>query len=121
VNDSDAIDDIDALQRDLMADVRGSLDKLGPAMMETKIAQQQLFTQSINDGGPASTPAAVALLLDYAKISVRNLAADMKMSRKKLTEMIEGRRDMPNDVITRIWDAIDRKRPGMLDRLRNMK
>jgi hypothetical protein len=112
--------EVAVLQKELQTDMRASLEHLGPAMISSKIQQHQILSQSAAAGGPTSAVGAVQTLLDYTKVGVRPLSQRIGVKRKILQQMISGERDMPAEVISNIWDAIEVMRPGVLDKLMAM-
>ena len=111
------IENVDNIEQE----VQESLKSLGPLMVSNRIEQEQLLAQSAMSGGPSSIHDAVNILLERAGIGVRHLARNIQVSRKPLQQMLRGERDMSPDIITKIYNEIERVKPGMIDRLAKME
>ncbi len=102
-------------------EVKESLNQLGPVMIGQRIQQDQLLMQSAAAGGPTSVAEAMNILLKRAGIGVRHLARDINVSRKPLQQMLNGEREMSADIISKIYDQIEKVKPGMIDSLAKMQ
>lgn len=89
------------------------LGSLGPLLISGKLEQQAILEQSAMDGGPTNVSDAFVHLMDYLKIGYRELARQTGRPRKKLQDMIEGKKPMPPEVVSELHAIFTKKKPEL--------
>ncbi len=79
------------------------------------IQQQMLLQESAEMGGPSSIQDAVLQALKICKLSVRNVAPKINISRRVLQDMLDGRRSITVEVVSKLYPILAAARPDVFD------
>lgn len=103
------------IEKDLLSDMKTSFGDIGKEVISSKIATQQLFAQSSQEGGPTSVNGAIVNLMKNFNIGYRHLSVKTGVKRKLLVSMIEGRVSMPPEVLQKICAVFESRQPSLFN------
>lgn len=103
------------VENDLLSDVTGQFGNLSKEVLSSKIEQQNIFAQSAAAGGPVTAAGAIANLMDYLNVGIRQLSTVTNVRRHKLSAMIRGEEKMPPEVLDKIYDVFKAKKPDLFN------
>jgi hypothetical protein len=109
------VEDPEKLQRDLQYDIQAMLPELQSSMLSGKMKERQILAESVAAGGPSSVQEAILNMMDVCKIGVRQLAYLVNVKRNKLQKMIDGRINIPPEVISSLYDVFKSRRPDLFE------
>lgn len=105
----------DTEEQSLVSDMRESFQQLGKEVIASKIQQQTVLAQSVQEGGPASIQEALLHLMAELKIGMRAMSIATGTKRKRLLNMLHGRETMPPEVFNKVYEVIHKRKPSLFD------
>lgn len=93
--------------------IEETLEQLQKDTLAGKLKEHQILAQSQLNGGPASPQEAIINMMDYCGIGIRTLSKATNVPRKRLSSMIEGRIDIPAEIVVKITEVFERKAPHL--------
>lgn len=83
------------------------------AMLGSRLLMESTINDSVAHGGPSSTNEALINLMQYCGISTRTMAQRINISRTKLKDMLDGKRDIPPIVLEKMDDIFKSIKPDL--------
>lgn len=111
--DIEGLSEETSLSREDSLEIEQTLEKLQKETLSGKLQEHQILAQSQLNGGPSSPQEAIINMMDYCGIGIRYLSKVTNVPRKKLLSMIEGRIDMPAEIVVKITEVFERKAPHL--------
>lgn len=105
----------DTEEQSLVSDMRESFQQLGKEVITSKVQQQTVLAQSVQEGGPASIQEALLHLMTELKIGMRAMSIATGTKRKRLLNMLHGRETMPPEVFDKVYEVIRKRKPSLFD------
>lgn len=105
----------DAEEQSLVSDMRESFQQLGKEVLTSRIQQQTILAQSVQEGGPSSIQEALLHMMCELKIGVRAMSIATNTKRKRLLNMLHGRETMPPEVFDKVYEVIRKRKPSLFD------
>lgn len=100
-------------QSSIVKEINAGFANMGSELISSKIKERELLEESAAAGGPSSAFEAVLNILDVCKIGVRELAVKSNTKRLKVKAMLEGRADIPPEMIALITEIAMKRRPDL--------
>ncbi len=105
----------DAEEKSLVSDMKNSFRELGKEVLTSRIEQQTILAQSVQEGGPSSIQEALLHMMSELKIGVRAMSIATNTKRKRLLNMLHGRETMPPEVFDKVYEVIRKRKPSLFD------
>ena len=111
--DIEGVDSDNGLSPEENKAIEETLEKLQQDTLTGKLKEHQILAQSQLNGGPSSPQEAIINMMDYCGVGIRTLSKVTNIPRKRLLSMIEGRIDIPAEVVVKIVEVFERKAPHL--------
>lgn len=100
---------------DLELELKHLMPQLEKTLIDSKLQQQEVLALSAAQGGPDNPHTALLNVVNACKLGVRRLASHVGVSRLKMKSMLEGKSDIPADVLNKIITLCESLRPDLFE------
>lgn len=89
-----------------MPNIDAEMKDISTHLITSKMAERKVLAESAADGGPTSAHTAIVHMMEVRGIGYRAMSQRIRVKRKLLLNMIEGRVDMPSEVFDKIHEVL---------------
>lgn len=106
---------MDDNQGNLEKEINDILPELTRGSMALRFQEALILEESVKNGGPGSSQDAIINLMDYCKIGIRQMALKVNIPRRRLKDMLEGRRELTVEAVSAMHKVFKEKNPELFE------